>query len=505
MMQKVLYARDDGFKVFDDPKKAVDFVREIYETNTDFLRSCFYALVEGGDVPDRVSACYPCATVEIHARELRRDTIDPKLSYGFVSQEGIHSTTLTRPDLFSGYYEEMLKAVMQNHGVPVKIGVGNVPIPIHFAFAEGMHFEKSLDGDLMRKFEEVFDFPHLSYIDDRIVDNEAMEEGKDIPLAFYTAPRVDVSLQRLRHYTGTDPRYFQKFVLFTNYQFYVDEFRTLALDIMESGDDPAKKEGHRAKYTSFVEPGNRITYNQNIDRREPTGEPAWRMPQMPAYHLTRPGGSGITLVNIGVGPSNAKTISDHIAVLRPHAAIMVGHCGGLRSEMKLGDYVLAHAYDRRDLVLDSKLPANTAIPALAEIQLALANTVHKVTGKQGDEVRDIMRTGTVLTVADRNWEFDGYNKILASLKLSRAVAVDMEAGTLAANWFRHRVPYGTLLCVSDKPLHGAIKMPGPSEEFYRRSVKQHIRIGIETCEYLCRHPEGLHSRKLRNSFDPAFR
>ena len=71
-----------------------------------------------------------------------------------------------------------------------------------------------------------------------------------------------------------------------------------------------------------------------------------KLPQMPTYHLKRADGNGITLVNIGVGPSNAKTATDHIAVLRPHAWLMVGHCAGLRNSQSLGDFVLAHAYLR---------------------------------------------------------------------------------------------------------------------------------------------------------------
>ena len=67
-------------------------------------------------------------------------------------------------------------------------------------------------------------------------------------------------------------------------------------------------------------------------------------------------GRGVTLVNIGVGPSNAKTITDHLAVLRPHGWLMVGHCGGLRQSQLIGDYVLAHAYLRDDHVLDDMLP-----------------------------------------------------------------------------------------------------------------------------------------------------
>ncbi len=84
---------------------------------------------------------------------------------------------------------------------------------------------------------------------------------------------------------------------------------------------------------------------------------------MPAYHLVKPGHAGITMVNIGVGPSNAKTITDHIAVLRPHAWLMLGHCAGLRNTQALGDYVLAHAYVREDHVLDDDLPVWVPIPA----------------------------------------------------------------------------------------------------------------------------------------------
>jgi len=41
------------------------------------------------------------------------------------------------------------------------------------------------------------------------------------------------------------------------------------------------------------------------------------------------------------------------------------------------------------------------------------------------------------------------------------------------------VPYGTLLCVSDKPLHGEIKLPGMADQFYRAQVDQHLLIGVK--------------------------
>src|SRR3546814_19343242 len=84
-------------------------------------------------------------------------------------------------------------------------------------------------------------------------------------------------------------------------------------------------------------PGNLITCAGADAQR--TGVPLTRMPQMPSYHLVRDKHMGITLINIGVGPSNAKTITDHVAVLRPSAWLMLGHCAGLRTTPLLGHHV----------------------------------------------------------------------------------------------------------------------------------------------------------------------
>jgi len=227
---------------------------------------------------------------------------------------------------------------------------------------------------------------------------------------------------------------------------------------------------------------------------------------MPAYHLTRRDGcgEGVTLVNIGVGPSNAKTITDHLAVLRPHCWLMVGHCGGLRQSQTIGDYVLAHAYLRQDGILDSLVPPDIPIPALAEIQIALQQAAARITGQAGEALKGRLRTGTVVTNDDRNWELR-WSQERRRFNISRAVAIDMESGTIAAQGFRLRVPYGTLLCVSDKPLHGEIKLPGAANAFYQRAVGEHLMIGLEALEILRRERTGLHSRKLRSFDEPPFR
>ena len=237
----------------------------------------------------------------------------------------------------------------------------------------------------------------------------------------WSAPRVDYSLHRLRHYTGTLPEWFQHFVLFTNYQFYIDEFIRLG---------QAEMANPHSEYIAFVEPGNVITHRcgRPSVRSEVQGNAPPRLPQMPAYHLVRADGSGTSMVNIGVGPANAKTITDHIAVLRPHAWIMLGHCAGLRNSQQLGDYVLAHAYVREDHVLDEELPLWVPIPALAEIQVALEQAVADVTQMGRDELKRIMRTGTVASTDNRNWSLLLHPSGLVT------VAVYMPASSTESVW-----------------------------------------------------------------------
>ena len=320
-----------------------------------------------------------------------------------------------------------------------------------------MSFERRT---LMR---DVFDLPDLAAMDDGIANGTyEPRAGEAQPLSLFTAPRVDYSLQRLRHYTGTSPEWFQNFVLFTNYQFYIDEFVKLGHEAMANPD---------SEYIAFIEPGNVVTRRIGLaaEAMDALGAQPPRLPQMPGYHLVRADRTGISMVNIGVGPANAKNITDHIAVLRPHAWIMLGHCAGLRNSQQLGDYVLAHGYVREDHVLDEELPLWVPIPALAEIQVALEQAVADVTHLKGAELKHIMRTGTVASTDNRNWELLPSNQPQRRFSQSRAVALDMESATIAANGFRFRVPYGTLLCVSDKPLHGEIKLPGHGEPLLPRA------------------------------------
>jgi AMP nucleosidase len=487
---------------YSDPAAALAQVRAIYDQQIAHLRDAMQRYVAGETLPGHVRACYPF--VRIHTDTVARAILETpdisQLSFGFVAGPGRFETTLTRPDLYGNYYLEQFRLLMQNHDVELEVGTSTQPIPIHFSFAENDHIEGNMTAARRMLMRDVFDLPDLAAMDDGIA-NGTYEPlpGEPQPLSLFTAARVDYSLQRLRHYTGTSPHWFQNFVLFTNYQFYIDEFVRLGHEAMADPD---------SEYIAFIEPGNVVTRRTGLPAAARATSSACRRRACRRCRATTccaPTARGITMVNIGVGPANAKNITDHIAVLRPHAWIMLGHCAGLRNSQQLGDYVLAHGYVREDHVLDEELPLWVPIPALAEIQVALEKAVADVTHAVGPDLKRIMRTGTVASTDNRNWELLPGNQPQRRFSQSRAVALDMESATIAANGFRFRVPYGTLLCVSDKPLHGEIKLPGMANHFYRERVDQHLRIGIRAIELL--RAEGitqLHSRKLRSFSEVAF-
>lgn len=497
-VRNILTPQKIPFQKFDNAQEAWEQLLFIYERNCNFIREHF-ANYTSQQLPENqaIRAFYPA--VRFHLTH--HHDVDSRLSYGFVEGPGVHETTVTRPDLFKHYLIEQINLLIKNHKTSIEIGESSTPIPLHFCFNQSETLDEERNAILTdavgAKMLNHFDVPNLTQIDDAIVNGTyQVLPGKPMPLAPFTGARVDYSLQRLQHYTGTKPEHFQQFILFTNYQFYVEEFCNYAREQILDDD---------SSYNELVLPGD-IQVDKHLTIEQIKAATAGvKKPQMPAYHLKRPDGTGITLVNIGVGPSNAKTITDHIAVLRPTAWIMVGHCAGLRSSQRLGDYVLAHAYVREDHVMDEDLPLFVPLPALAEIQVALEDAVEEISGLKDYELKRIMRTGTVASIDNRNWELRYQEGPVQRLSQSRAIALDMESATIAANGFRLRVPYGTLLCVSDKPLHGELKLPGMATEFYRIQVAQHLKIGIRALEILRNMPkERIHSRKLRSFIETAF-
>lgn len=274
-------------------------------------------------------------------------------------------------------------------------------------------------------------------------------------LFLFSPERTDISLDRLNHYTGTDPQDFQRYILFTNYSMHVQVFLELYPDCVKPERDGV---------------------------------------QMPAYHHKLEENKGITLINIGVGPSNAKTITDHVCVLRPDAMIMVGHCGGLRNHQKIGDFVLASSYYRDDRVLDDLFPIGNPVIPNYLLNLYLKEVL--------DENGLSHRIGTVFTTGNRNWEFSAKDTV-QKIHQSRSLAVDMESATVATNGFRYRVPHATLLSVSDKPLHGKPKLTGEAQKFYQNSKEMHLKLVINAINKVkYNFPNGLPNSSIRAFNEP---
>ncbi|HTH49602.1 MAG TPA: AMP nucleosidase [Candidatus Limnocylindria bacterium] len=478
------------------PEAAVDRLGEIYDTACQALRAALKRYADHRVPPtaeERLAFRYPALQVTWEPCGMPHFT---RRAWAKFQTPGVYTTTVTQPRAFRSYLLDQLRPLVDEFGATIEVGQSDQEIPYPYVTERGDEF---IHGEIqVTELARYFPTPVLAAVGDEIADGTwTFKAGRPRPLALFDAVRTDFSLKRLSHYTGTHWSTVQPWILLTNYQRYVDQFVQRAL---------AELAHPHSSYAALSLPGGGVITRETneLDARAMIADAPWHNFQMPAYSLARKDGQGVTIINIGVGPSNAKNITDHLAVLRPNCWLMIGHCGGLRQSQLLGDYVLAHGYLRRDQILDDLVPPEIPIPALAEVQVALQEAAERVTGDRGDALKRRLRTGTVVTYADRNWELR-FGQERRRINLARAVAVDMESGTLAAQGYRLRVPYGTLLCVSDKPLHGEIKLPGAATAFYQRAVGEHLAIGLETVDLLRGQLASLHSRKLRSFDEPVFR
>ena len=359
--------------------------------------------------------------------------VDRTEPFGYVEEAGTYTACLSKPALMEPYLVEQLERLARNYDCTITVG----------------------------------------------------DSGPEKPLFHFTPQRFDIACERIEHYTGLPVETVQKYILFTNYGMHTNEFLRYGLAELHTD----------SRYTALVlADGRTITKAQaaTMDISALTMESHY---QMPRYDLISPGNRGITMINIGVGPSNAKTITDCLAVLRPDLWIMIGHCAGLDGRMRMGDLILGNAYQRSDHLLDTHIPTEFPIPAVPEVQRALESGVAEVYGAD----LSLMRTGTVISTDDRNWEWHTPKALWEWLRCSTAIACDMESATLAANGYRYRIPYGTLLSVSDLPLHAVPKLPAAAQAFYSSSKEAHVMCAVRAVENLAESPHRLRTRKLRRT------
>ncbi len=244
----------------DNAEQVVDRLIELYETAIAQIERNFEAFSKGAR-PAFKHPVYPYLGVEVET--VPRPTT---LAFGKVTRPGFYGTTITAPRLFRSYLIEQLSLLTATSGAEIFVGKSHTAIPLTFAVERAA---SQMSAEQRVELAQNFPLPRLEAAHDAIVDGGRWTGPGLGPLSLFSAERVDYSLHRLRHYTGTDPGSFQSFVLFTNYQRYIDEFIGHGLKEIEAG-----------RALRFIEPGNRITE----PGKEPTCPPLMKMPQMPAYH-----------------------------------------------------------------------------------------------------------------------------------------------------------------------------------------------------------------------------
>ena len=240
----------------------------------------------------------------------------------------------------------------------------------------------------------------------------------------------------LTRYTGLDLEGFGKFILLTNFDYYIDRFCSI-------------------QATSIVDPNK----------------------PMPCATS-----KGITLINFGMGSANAATIMDLLSAIHPLAVLFLGKCGGLKKKNKLGDLILPIAAIRNEGTSNDYLPAEVpALPAFS-MQRAVSSTIR-------EHEKDYW-TGTVFTTNRRVWEHDDDFK--KYLKSTRSMAIDMETATIFTVGFANKIPTGALLLVSDQPMISAgVKTQKSDKKVTEQFAQMHQEIGIESLHEIIDHKESV--------------
>lgn len=233
----------------------------------------------------------------------------------------------------------------------------------------------------------------------------------------------------LPRYTGTPLRSFGKYILLTNFNYYVELF---------------------AKW-------NNVPVNGK-DR--------------PMMNATA---KGITIINFGIGSPNAALIMDLLSAIQPKAALFLGKCGGLKKKNKLGDLILPIAAIRGEGTSNDYMPPEVpALPAFS-LQKAVSTTIR-------NHKKDYW-TGTVYSTNRRVWEYD--KEFKKYLQTTRCMAIDMETATLFSAGFANRIPSGALLLVSDQPMMAAgVKTEKSDKIVTNIHVSEHVQIGIDALNEL---------------------
>lgn len=241
------------------------------------------------------------------------------------------------------------------------------------------------------------------------------------------AAKKALALDMLERYTGSAKKDICSHIILTNFEYYMDRFSTM----------------YGAKILSGS--AMRICNAKQLD---------------------------VSIIDFKIGAPMSALVIEMLSALEPNGILMLGMCGGLHRDLKIGDLFLPMAAIRDEGTSVHFLPPQ--VPALPAFK------IQKFVSQIIVERKLTYSAGTVHTTDYRFWEFDENFK--AVLKQEKAAAIDMETATLFITAFACKVPCGALLLVSDLPLKEP-KTKAAAKKIFRDYTDLHLEIGVEAmCE-----------------------
>ncbi len=195
----------------------------------------------------------------------------------------------------------------------------------------------------------------------------------------------------------------------------------------------------------------------------------------------------ISVLDFKIGSPAAALVIDVCAHMPFKACLLLGMCGGLRRHYQVGDYFMPVASIRGDATSDFYFPQE--VPALGNfvVQRAITHVMER------DEVE--YHVGITYTTNKRFWEFNEHFK--KKLANTRAQAIEMECATLFLASYRHKLPLGALLIVSDLPLaHGGIKTKESAKFVFQEYMADHVEKGVRILHH-CKEMKAAHVKGAR--------
>lgn len=179
---------------------------------------------------------------------------------------------------------------------------------------------------------------------------------------------------------------------------------------------------------------------------------------------------GLTIINYGIGSSNAATIMDLLSAVSPQGVLFLGKCGGLKTSSEIGHFILPIAAIRGEGTSNDYFPPE--VPALPSFKL------HKFVSDKILAHNVDYRTGVIYTTNRRVWEHD--EAFHARLRAMTCIGIDMETATLFIVGHANEIARGALLLVSDVPVTpDGVKTEESDKLVTANWVDLHLQIGIE--------------------------